>query len=480
MKELVARALNVAEIRKVNYADIRIVSRQMQSITVKNGIVEGVSWDESDGFGIRVLKNGAWGFASSFKLEKDEIDRIASMAIKIAESSSMVKKEDIEIGEPCKIIDNYKTHREIDPFKIPLEEKINIMMMTDNAARKVKGVNVSTCGMEFIREKKLFSSTEGSLIEQEIMKSGGGLEVLASAEREVQKRSYPNSFGRHMATGGWEVIKEMYLIENAERIGEEVVALLSAKPCPSVITDVIIDGTQMALQVHESCGHPIELDRVFGMEASYAGTSFLTPEKLGNYRYGSEIVNITADAKLPGGLGSYGYDDEGILAMRVPIVRNGIFVGYLTSRETAIKLGQKSNGTMRADGFNRIPLIRMTNINLEPGEWSLEDLVADTKEGLYLETNKSWSIDDKRLNFQFGVELAREIKNGKLGDLVKNATYTGITPEFWNSCDGICNKKYWRMWGTPNCGKGQPAQTAHVGHGTAPARFRNVRVGIIK
>jgi len=243
------------------------------------------------------------------------------------------------------------------------------------------------------------------------------------------------------------------------------------------VTTVILDPTQVALQVHESCGHPIELDRVLGMEASYAGTSFLTPEKRGRFRYGSELVTIVADATVPTGLGTFGYDDEGVPAQRVPIVVNGIFQNYLTSRETAALFGEASNGTMRADGWNHIPLIRMTNINLEPGPWRFEDLITDTDRGIYMQTNRSWSIDDKRLNFQFGTEIAWEIVGGKLGRMLKNATYTGITPEFWASCDAICRE--WTMWGTPNCGKGQPGQIAHVGHGAAAARFRGVRVGVM-
>jgi TldD protein len=242
------------------------------------------------------------------------------------------------------------------------------------------------------------------------------------------------------------------------------------------------------LQVHESCGHPIELDRVFGTEASYAGTSFLTPDKYNTLRYGSDIVNLTADATIPGGLGTFGWDDEGVPAQRVPIVRDGIFRGYLTSRETAQQLREivgdgapeASGGAMRADGWNRIPLIRMTNVNLEPGEWEFDDLIADTDDGIYMELNKSWSIDDKRLNFQFGTEIAYEIRSGKMGRMLKNATYTGITPQFWGSCDAICNENHWRVWGTPNCGKGQPGQVAHTGHGAAPARFRNVQVGVMK
>jgi TldD protein len=231
----------------------------------------------------------------------------------------------------------------------------------------------------------------------------------------------------------------------------------------------------MALQVHESCGHPIELDRVLGTEISLAGGSFMTPEKLGKLQYGSPKVNIYADATTPGGLGSFGYDDEGVKAQRTEIIKEGRFVGYLTSRETAPLFKQKSNGTMRADGWNRIPLIRMTNINLAPGEAKLEDLIADTKQGLYFDTNKSWSIDDKRLNLFAAEHL--EIKDGKLGQVYKNPIYTGITPDFWNTCDAVCNQSYWHVWGVPNCGKGEPMQTMHVGHGVSPARFTKVKVG---
>ncbi len=233
---------------------------------------------------------------------------------------------------------------------------------------------------------------------------------------------------------------------------------------------IILGPTQLALQVHESCGHPIELDRVFGTEASYAGTSFLTTEKLGNFRYGSEIVNITADATVPAGLGTFGYDDEGVPAQRTPIVRDGIFVGYLTSRETAAMLGQQSNGAMRADGWNRIPLIRMTNVNLEPGEWDLDDLIADTDDGIYMEMNKSWSIDDKRLNFQFGTEIAYQIKRGKLGQMYKNATYTGITTQFWASCDAICSREPLEPVGDAQLRQGPAHADGSCGpwHGSGP------------
>ena len=480
MRELTDRVLNLAEVQGASYADIRIVRRQSQGITVKNGVVEALSSSENQGFGVRVVVDGAWGFASSAYLEAAEVDQVTALAVQIAKASALVKIQDVSLGPPVVHVATYCTLVEMEPFEVSLERKIELLLSADEAMRRAEGVKVAKGNMAFIREHKTFASSEGSFIEQEIIESGAGLEATAVSEDDVQKRSYPNSFGRHQGTGGYEFIEAMDLAGNAGRIGEEAVALLTAPQCPSGTMTIILGSTQLALQVHESCGHPIELDRVFGSEASYAGTSFLTTEKLGHFRYGSEIVNITADATVPGGLGTFGYDDEGVPAQRTPIVRDGIFVGYLTSRETAAMLDQQSNGAMRADGWNRIPLIRMTNVNLEPGEWDFDDLIADTEDGIYMEMNKSWSIDDKRLNFQFGTEIAYQIKKGKLGQMYKNATYTGITPQFWSGCDAICNDKYWNVWGTPNCGKGQPSQTARVGHGTAPARFRNVRVGVMK
>jgi TldD protein len=236
------------------------------------------------------------------------------------------------------------------------------------------------------------------------------------------------------------------------------------------------------LQLHESCGHPTELDRVFGTEASYAGTSFLTPDKLEEgFMYGSELVTIVADATAAGGMGTFGWDDEGVEAQAVPLIQNGRFVGYQSSRETAPRVGLRSSGGMRADGWNRIPLIRMTNVNMLPVPgMSFDEIVADTDDGLLLANNRSWSIDDRRLNFQFATEVAWEIKGGKKGKLFKNATYTGITYEFWRSCDAVGDERSFVMLGTPNCGKGEPSQTARVGHAVPGARFRNVQVGVGK
>jgi TldD protein len=482
MRDLAARALNTAEQRGATYADIRLVSRDTQSVAVKNGQVEALQQDQSHGFGVRVIVDGAWGFASSSRIEPEEVDRVVTQAVAVARASAITKIRDVEIGGPICIQGSYQTPVAIHPFAVPLAEKIDLLLQADGEMRHVKGVKIARGFVACLDEHKVFASTEGSYITQEIIECGCGIVAAATNLQtgEVQVRSYPNSGARHHQCRGYEFITEQRLAGNAGRVGEEAVALLTADQCPIYdATTIILGGAQLALQIHESCGHPVELDRVLGTEAAHAGTSFLTPDKVGTFRYGSPLINVSADATIPGGLGTFGFDDEGVPAQTTDIIRDGIFVGYLTSRETARQLGLgSSNGTMRADGWGRIPIIRMTNVNLLPGTWEVDDMVADTDEGLWLETSRSSSIDDKRLNFQFGTELAWEIKRGKKTRLLKNATYTGITPQFWGSCDAVGNERSWAMWGTADCGKGQPHQLARTGHGTAPARFRNVRVGL--
>ena len=480
MKELIQNILDLAKLKGAEYADIRIVRRQDEEVGVKNGKVEALTRDEDFGFGIRILFQGAWGFACSSKVTRGEMGTVFSKALKIAKASSKVKGKEIVFPSASPVVDRYKTPISIDPFDVAPEAKLDLLLKADEILRRNKKVKISEAFSGSYKMEKTFASTEGSYIEQEIIECGAGISATAIEGGEIQVRSYPNSFRGNFATRGYEWIEKLALSDQAERVAEEVSQLLSARPCPSKTTTLILDSSQLALQIHESIGHPIELDRILGTEASYAGTSFLKPEMVGHFKYGSELVNIVADATYPGGLGTFGYDDEGTKAQRVPIISSGMLVNLLTSRETAHLLKKESNGTMRADGWNRIPLIRMTNIDLEPGEWTLEQMIADTEEGLFLTTNRSWSIDDKRINFQFGAEVGWEIKKGKLGEMVKNPTYTGITPKFWNSCDAIANRDHWQMWGTPNCGKGEPGQVAHVGHGTAPARFRNVQVGVMK
>lgn len=479
-RDLTRRALDTASTRGASYADIRVLERVSQSIQTRNGRVDNLLNAKDQGFGVRVIADGAWGFASSHLVESSEVDRVAALAVEIARASASVRRASARLAEEPAVSDRYETPVLVDPVLVPVEQKLELMMAADSAMRAVQGIKVASASMYFQRDDKTFASTEGSYIEQRLYESGCGINAVAVGGGEVQNRSYPNSGGRHQVTEGFEFVRRQDLPGNAGRIAEEAVALLSAPQCPSGETTVILDGSQVALQVHESCGHPTELDRVMGTEAAYAGTSFLTLDKLGSYRYGSEAVTIIADGTLPGGLGTFGYDDEGVQAQRVPIIQRGILVNYLTDRQSATELGQRSNGTGRASSWGRIPLVRMTNLSIQPGEWSFEDLLADTGDGIYMQTNRSWSIDDRRLNFQFGTEIAWEIKNGKLGRMLKNPTYTGITPQFWNSCDAVCNEDSYVIWGTPNCGKGQPSQVAHVGHGAAPARFRNVRVGVLR
>ena len=479
MDDLLNLALDAAQRGGAAYADVRIVDRESETLTVKNGVLESASATQSAGFGIRVLRNGAWGFSSSARVEPAEIERVAREALAIAAASGLAMRDPVRLDDSPPLVDRYATPFAEDPLAVSIDDKLRILFEADAAMGRVAGIAVREGTIESGRERKTFASTEGARIEQEIVEAGAGIEATAFNDSDSQSRSYPNSSGGQVMTGGFEIVRAMDLAAHGERIAEEAVALLDAPQCPSGEMTVIIGASQLGLQVHESCGHPIELDRVLGMEASFAGTSFLTLDKLDTLRYGSDIVNIDADATAPGGLGTFGYDDEGVAAQNVPIVSAGQFVGYLTSRETAPIVGRRSMGSSRAWAWNRIPIIRMTNINLRPGAaGSLDDLIADTDDGIYLDTNKSWSIDDRRLNFQFGTQAGWLIKNGKLTEMVKNPTYTGITPRFWGSCDAICGPDEWTLWGVPNCGKGEPMQTGHVGHGAAPARFRKVQVGV--
>jgi len=479
MKDLTSHGLNIAMAKGARYADIRILDHREQVVSVKNGNVDGIGDQYSQGFGIRVLVDNSWGFASSAYLDQAEIERVTTLAVKIANASARVPGEPLDLGKPVTSVGKYTTPIQIDPFSISLEQKLDLLFRADEIMRRNPGVKVSEGSVISVRNHKFFSNTEGAFLEQVIYESGGAISATAVSDSEVQIRSHPNSF-RYQGTGGWEYVTDADMAGNAERVAEEAVRLLSAEVCPSKETTLILDSSQLALQIHESCGHPAELDRVFGTEAAFAGRSFLTTEKRNNFRYGSDIVNLTADSVRDTGLGTFGWDDEGVAATRTPLVRNGEFVGYLMSRETASRLGLESNGCMRAEGWNRIPLIRMTNVSVEAGTWNFEDIIADTDDGIFMETNRSWSIDDMRLNFQFGTEVGYEIKGGKRGRLLKNCTYAGITPDFWRSCDAIANARHWRLWGTPNCGKGEPLQTMGTGHGAAPARFRNVKVGVFR
>jgi TldD protein len=480
VKTNLREAVDLLKKKGADYADARKVRSLTEVLVMRNGELETASITESEGFGIRVLHEGSWGFSSSSQLTPDSVAAVAAQALSIARASARVGEHNVILDGQESVVDSYATEVGEDPFAVPLAEKLAILTSCCEGMGRTPDVKLATASMMNFRTDKLFVSTEGSEIEQSIVEAGGGIAATAMDGDDRQTRSYPASFRGDYATAGFEFTRSLALAANAERIGAEAAELLKADDCPARNTTLIIGGAQLALQVHESCGHPIELDRVFGTEASYAGTSFLTVDKLGELRYGSDIVNIVADATVPRGLGTFGYDDEGVKAARTDIVKEGIFSGYLMSRETAPRIGLRSNGTMRADGWERIPLIRMTNVNLLPREGTLEDIIANTEDGIFVDSNKSWSIDQRRINFQFGCEVAWEIKKGKRTRMLKNPVYTGITPEFWGACDAIAGPDAWHVWGIPSCGKGEPGQVAHVGHGVSPSRFRNVEVGVKK
>jgi TldD protein len=479
MKDLALRALDAVARRGVTYADARAIEIREQEITTKNGKAGHVSSTESVGIGIRVLAFGCWGFAATDELTTDGVEAAAHLALEIARAGTAARKREVSLAPEEKYEATWVSPFSIDPFSIPVDQKLGVLLAVDAELRHTPGVSLAETSMHFERRRQVFASTLGSLIDQTRYLSGAGFAALSYQDAEIQKRSYPNSFGGQYQLKGYELMDELRLLENAPRTAEEAVALHSADQCPEGEFDLVVDSSQLGLQIHESIGHPIELDRVLGTEANYAGMSFLTLDHLDRLRYGSEIVNVVCDARLEHGpgLGTFAFDDEGVPAQGNDIIRDGRFVGYMTSRETAAEVGQsRSNGCMRADGWGRLPLIRMTNVSLKPGGQSLEE-VLDVPHGIYMETNKSWSIDDKRYNFQFGCEIGWEIRHGKRIRMLKNPSYSGISTEFWNACTAIAGPEHWTLWGVPNCGKGQPEQVMGTGHGASPARFRKIKIG---
>lgn len=467
----------------VEYADLRLVADATERLRVRNARLENCDTGESVGVGVRVVADGAWGFAATPGADPARVRAAALAARAVARASARAGGARVRLapldGPPA--TGRYETPVARDPFAVSLDEKVrDLAVPTERILRAGRPVRAAEGRMLWTRQRKRLVTSDGVDVEQHLTFGSAGIWCVAVGDDgRAQRRSHPCYLDGDAAQGGYERVAAMRLAEESERVREEAVALLAADPAPAGARTVILESSQLALQIHESCGHPAELDRALGTEISLAGGSFLQPGMLGSFRYGDARVNLTADATSPGGLGTFGWDDEGVAARAVPIVREGIFVGYLSSRETAARLGVAPSGAMRADGWGRAPLIRMVNVNLEPDPHgpSLDELIADTDDGLYLATNKSWSIDDLRLNFQFGCEVAWEIKKGRRVRMLRDAVYTGITPRFWGRCDAICGPREWRLWGILNCGKGEPMQTMQVGHGTAPARFTDVEVG---
>jgi TldD protein len=476
MRDACAEAVDAALGAGASYADARAIVRRTQAVSTRDGRVVALNDAETEGIGVRVLVDGAWGFACDRRLDASGARDAALRAAAFAAAAGGNGTRALAPLEARS--GTFRPAVETDPFDVSLEDKVALCLRAEGALHRPE-VKVTQAHVRALREHKLFLSSDGAEIDQELVECGGGIDATAvSSDGIVQDRSYPSAHVGSSAQAGWEYVEGLTLEREAPRVAEQAAQLLHADECPPAVTTVVLDHEQMQLQVHESVGHPTELDRVYGTEAAYAGTSFLHPDDLGTLRYGSEHMNITADPTTPLGLGTFGFDDEGVPAERVPIVSAGVLSGFLDSRETAARIGSGSGGSMRADGWQRMPLVRMTNLHLEPGSGTLEELISEVDDGIYLETNRSWSIDDKRLNFQFGTQMAWEIRRGKLGRLLRDATYTGVTPTFWGSLDRVAGSDAWVMYGLTNCGKGQPGQHAHVSHGASPARFRNVQVGV--
>jgi len=480
VRALVETALSAARSQAdVTHAEIRWVRERAERLRVRDGAPEGVSHSTRAGYSVRLIARGAWGFACTQTPTDEALARMVSEALAVALASSRLLKKPVLFPPEPGRVGSYETPLEIDPFGVSLERKLADLSGPEAELRRGGApLHSAEAWMHWTEMEKLLITSEGTDVWQRFVFGGVGMSVIAvGPDGRMQRRSFPGFPGSEALQGGYEIVAHTGLAEAAPRMRAEVLELLDAPQCPEGERDIILASNQLALQVHESCGHPTELDRALGAEISLAGGSFLQPSELGKLQYGSSLVTITADAIAPGGLGTFGWDDEGTPAGKAPLIQDGVFVDYLSSRESAAELGRKSTGTVRAESWNRLPMIRMINVSLEPRKGSLEDLIADTDDGLLLDTNQSWSIDDLRLNFQFSCEVAWEIKKGKRTRLLRDARYTGSTPEFWRSCDAICGPEESRIWGLMLCGKGDPMQTMQVAHAAPPARFRRVEVG---
>ncbi len=477
MEEFIALSLKKAESNNVDFAECRFFGYEIEQISVRNGQIETLKRTNDIGYGIRVLKNGAWGFASTAIVEKSTIDEIVRLAIKEAEASSRRIKRPVELTEEPTIKDKYITPFKIDPFNVDIEEKLEILKKADSImAEKGDIIKVRQNKMDFVKVNLDYGNSEGTLISEQELFSGCFSSATAIAN-DNQKRQTDLYEMR-----GFEYIDMFDFEKTSDRIASEAILLATEAIAPKPQkTTFILEPYQLGLTIHESCGHPSELDRVLGWEADFAGTSFLTLDKLGsNYRYGSEKVNLVCDPTMPNVLGHEKYDHEGVKTKKFYVVKKGIFNDYQSDRQTAKIIGQEnSNGNARIDRYNRFPLVRMSNLYLEPdpeGPKDIDELIAETKEGIYGIDWKSHSIDDKRVNFQFAVQIAYEIKNGEIGKPLKNTIYQAATPEFWGGLDMMT--KDWKIEGHgPVCGKGAPyMQSMWISHGGPWSRFQGVNI----
>lgn len=467
--------LSLVAVRKsgAEYGDIRLLDTTRQTIGGEDRRIARINDARDAGFGVRVLYKGAWGFAASALVTADEIRRVTQQAIDVAKASAALVREPVKLVEEPPHVDRVATERKSDPFALTLESKTKLLQDVMETLHKEDGIVRSSASLWAQRDLKYFASTEGARIHFDLLAVQGGISATARADGRFATREYETPFFR----SGYELITDADFLAAAPRVASQAVEKCKAPLVEPGQYDMVLDAQHLALTIHESCGHPTELDRALGYEANYAGTTFLTPDKIGKFQYGSRHINIVADNTEPGGLASTGYDDDGVAGQRWDIMREGVFVGCSTNREVAGKIGLKrSTGSSRADSWSSVPIVRIANVGLSPGQSSLDDLIADVKRGIFIEGHGSFSIDQKRYNFQFGGDAFWLIENGKRTHMLRDVIYTGITPEFWNSCDGVADATHRKRYGFTNCGKGQPNQSGWMTHAACPARFRNIKV----
>lgn len=489
MRDLQDIALDTAQSSGAEYADIRISRHRTQNIRTREERVQSVSNRESFGFGVRVLVKGTWGFAASHHVDKNEIAKVAKRAVSIAKANRVLQSEPVRLASVKAYEEVWKTPILKDPFEIPLEEKINLLLEVNEEALKIKGASFCSSFILTMNERKYFASTEGTYLDQDTYRILPQFTVTAidKSKGEFETRTadiFPMG-------SGYEYVEDNDMVSLAPQMAEEAVQKLTAKPVEPGPKDIILDPTNLWLTIHESIGHPTELDRALGYEANYAGTSFLTVDKMGKLKLGSDIVNFAADKTIKGGLASVGFDDDGEKTKEWYLVKDGLFIDYQTTRdqvfwpeyqharkEAGLPEVTESYGCCYGDSWSSIPFQRMPNIHLDPGKdkLSLDDLIADTKDGIYVKGRASYSIDQQRYNFQFSGQTFHEIKNGRITGMLKDVAYQANTKEFWNSCDAICDQRFWKMGGSYYDGKGQPGQSNAVSHGCPPARFRKVNI----
>ena len=476
MRQLAGIALDTAATRGADFADVRVVRYRRQNLSAEDKRISAIADTDDYGLGVRVLADGAWGFAGTGDLSRESVQAAAAEAVAIARASAFAMREKVRlVPEPSRSF-SFRSPYKVDPFEVPIQEKAGLLLEITERLGRHKGIAKSQAFMTLRKDERLYLSTDGSDLSSEVVTSAAGYQATAVGDGDARSRSYMPP----PLTRGYENINAEDLLANVDRVAEQAVMHLAAPECPVGYKDLILDPQNLSLTIHESVGHATELDRALGYEESLAGRSFATPDKLRKLKYGSELVSFVADNTLEAGLATHGFDDDGVAAQRWHIVEDGLFVGYSTGREVAGLIGlERSNGGCRADHWGSIPIVRIPNLSLMPGRepLTLEELIADTDDGIYIEGRGSFSIDQMRCNFQFGGDAFWEIKKGRIVGMLKNVTYQSMTTDFWGSCDAICDARFWVQDGVLNCGKGDPMQIAQMTHGAAPARFRNIKVG---